>query len=239
VQNGYHPPVEQYLAAIWELEEEGVEVIRARLAERVGHTAPSVSELVRRLQSDGYLVVRGRVLDMTPQGRQLAVSVVRKNRLAERLLTDVIGIPWHRIHEEACRWEHVISDDVEQHLVVLLKNPATCPHGNAIPGAGGRRRDLSVLQDSAPGDQIRLERVSEKLEMDVEALVYLDDHGFIPGSSGVVRSKAPDGTITVDVDGTSVALGPALAGLLFVCEVGPDTAKRGSRGAAGASDATK
>ncbi|HWI02722.1 MAG TPA: metal-dependent transcriptional regulator, partial [Acidimicrobiales bacterium] len=115
MQNGYHPPVEQYLAAIWELEEEGVEVIRARLAERVGHTAPSVSELVRRLQSDGYLVVRGRVLDMTPQGRQLAVSVVRKNRLAERLLTDVIGIPWHRIHEEACRWEHVISDDVEQH----------------------------------------------------------------------------------------------------------------------------
>ncbi len=216
MQNGYHPPVEQYLAAIWELEEEGVEVIRARLAERVSHTAPSVSEMVRRLQSEGYLKVGGRVLVMTPEGRERAVSVVRKNRLAERLLTDIIGIPWHRIHDEACRWEHVISDEVEQHLVVLLKNPPTCPHGNAIPGSGGPERALSPLADSAPGDSIRLERVAEQLEGDAEALVYLDDHGFVPGTTGEVQSKAPDGTITVDLDGTAVALGPALAKLLFV-----------------------
>lgn len=214
--NGFHPPVEQYLAAIWELEEEGVEPIRARLAERVGHTAPSVSEMVRRLEAEGYVSVRGRVLDMTPEGRTLAVSVVRKHRLAERLLTDVIGIPWHRTHDEACRWEHVISDDVEQHLVVLLKNPATCPHGNAIPGAGGPERDLSPLTQSEPGDRVRLERVTEEVEVDSDALVYLDDHGFVPGATGEVRSKAPDGTITIDLDGSTLALGPELASRLFV-----------------------
>ena len=216
--NGFHPPVEQYLAAIWELEEEGVEVIRARLAERVGHTAPSVSEMVRRLESDGYVSVRGRVLDMTPEGRSLAVSVVRKHRLAERLLTDVIGLPWHRTHDEACRWEHVISDDVEQHLVVLLKNPATCPHGNAIPGSGGPERDLSPLAQSEPGDRIRLERITEEVEVDLDALVYLDAHGFVPGAAGEVRSKGPDGTITIDVDGSSLALGPDLARRLFVAK---------------------
>lgn len=216
VQSGYHPPVEQYLAAIWELEEEGIEVIRARLAERVGHSAPSVSEMVRRLQTDGYLKVGGRVLAMTPEGRDQAVSVVRKNRLAERLLTDVIGIPWHRIHDEACRWEHVISDEVEQHLVVLLRNPATCPHGNAIPGSGGPERDLAALADSEPGDRIRLERVTEQLELDAEALAYLDDHGFVPGAAGEVRSKGPDGTISVEVGSVTVALGPELASRLFV-----------------------
>jgi len=219
VSNGYHPPVEQYLAAIWELEEEDVTVIQARLAERVGHSAPSVSEMVRRLQSDGYLHVRGRVLGLTDEGRKRAVSVVRKHRLAERLLTDVIGIPWHRTHDEACRWEHVISDEVEAHLVVLLKNPATCPHGNAIPGSGGPARVLSPLGDSEPGDRIRLERVTEQVEVDAEALIYLDGHGFVPGAAGEVQSKAPDGTITVELDGTSIALGPVLASRLFVAKV--------------------
>lgn len=220
MQNGYHPPVEQYLAAIWELEEEGVEVIRARLAERVGHTAPSVSETVRRLESEGYLKIGGRVLVMTPQGRERAVSVVRKNRLAERLLTDVIGIPWHRIHDEACRWEHVISDEVEQHLVALLKNPATCPHGNPIPDSDGPQRDLSALVDAKPGDRIRLERVAEQLETHGEAIVYLDDHGFVPGATGEVMSKGPDGTITVALEGDrAIALGPNLASRLFVSDL--------------------
>ena len=219
MSNGYHPPVEQYLAAIWELEEEGVTVIQARLSERVGHAAPSVSEMVRRLQTEGYVQVEGRVLGMTIEGRQRAVSVVRKHRLAERLLTDVIGIPWHRTHDEACRWEHVISDEVEAHLVVLLKNPATCPHGNSIPGSGGPERDLSALAESEPGDRIRLERVTEQVEVDLDALVYLDEHGFVPGAAGEVKSKAPDGTLTVELDGTTIALGPALANQLFVAKV--------------------
>ncbi len=211
--------MEEYLEAIWELEEEGIQVIQARLAEHLGHSAPSVSEMTRRLRADGYVVVKGRFLTLTEKGRQRAVSVVRKHRLAERLLTDVIGIPWHKTHVEACRWEHVISDEVEERLVVLLDNPATCPHGNPIPGAGGPERDLSALADSQPGDHVRLERVTEQVEVDLEALVYLDSHGFIPGVGAEVRAKAPDGTLTLALDGGSIALGPTLASQLYVARV--------------------
>jgi len=219
VGDGFHPPLEEYLEAIWELEEEGVQVIQARLAEHLGHSAPSVSEMTRRLRADGYITIKGRFLTLTAKGRQRAVSVVRKHRLAERLLTDVIGIPWHKTHVEACRWEHVISDEVEERLVVLLDNPATCPHGNPIPGAGGPERDLSALADSVPGDQVRLERVTEQVEVDMDALVYLDSHGFVPGVDAEVRAKAPDGTLTLALDGGSIALGPALASQLYVARV--------------------
>jgi len=217
--DGFHPPLEEYLEAIWELEEEGVQVIQARLAEHLGHSAPSVSEMVRRLRTDGYVALDGRSLSLTDQGRTRAVSVVRKHRLAERLLTDIIGIPWYKTHEEACRWEHVISDEVEARLVELLGNPATCPHGNPIPGAGGPPRQLSALADSVPGDHVRLERVTEQVEVDMDALVYLNDHGFVPGTGAEVRSKAPDGTLTLELDGGTIALGPGLAGQLFVAKV--------------------
>ncbi len=145
--------------------------------------------------------------------------MVRKHRLAERLLTDVIGLAWHKTHVEACRWEHVISDEVEERLVVLLDNPATCPHGNPIPGAGAPERDLSALADSEPGDHVRLERVTEQVEVDLEALMYLDSHGFIPGAGAEVRSRAPDGTLTLALDGGSIALGPGLASQLYVARV--------------------
>src|SRR5688500_7573665 len=107
MSDGFHPPLEEYLEAIHELEEEGTEVIQARLAERLGHSAPSVSEMIRRLRSGGYLEPSGKSVHLTKKGRSLAESVVRKHRLAERLLTDVIGLPWHKAHVEACRWEHV------------------------------------------------------------------------------------------------------------------------------------
>src|SRR5688500_10722641 len=135
MHDGFHPPLEEYLEAIHELEEEGVQVIQARLAERLGHSAPSVSETMRRLKDDGYVTLSNRTISFTEKGRQRAESVVRKHRLAERLLTDVIGLEWHKAHLEACRWEHVISDEVEERLVALLENPQTCPHGNPIPGA--------------------------------------------------------------------------------------------------------
>ncbi|MDQ3107832.1 MAG: metal-dependent transcriptional regulator, partial [Actinomycetota bacterium] len=136
MSDGFHPPLEEYLEAIHELEEEGTPVIQARLAERLAHSAPSVSEMIRRLRNEGYLVPVGKAVELTAKGRARAESVVRKHRLAERLLTDVIGLPWNKAHLEACRWEHVISDEVEARLVVLLDHPTTCPHGNPIPGAG-------------------------------------------------------------------------------------------------------
>jgi DtxR family Mn-dependent transcriptional regulator len=216
VQDGFHPPLEEYLEAIWELEEEGTRVIQARLAEHLGHSPPSVSEMVRRLRDEGWVQVRDRALHLTPKGRERAVSVVRKHRLAERLLTDIIGLPWHKTHIEACRWEHVISDEVEERLVALLENPTTCPHGNPIPGAGPERDDLLALAEVKLGERVRLERVTEQVEVDLEALVYLDDHGFIPGADAEVRSRAPDGTVTLDLDEGTIALGPALTTQLYV-----------------------
>jgi DtxR family Mn-dependent transcriptional regulator len=216
VQDGFHPPLEEYLEAIWELEEEGTRVIQARLAEHLGHSPPSVSEMVRRLRDEGWVQVRDRALHLTPKGRERAVSVVRKHRLAERLLTDIIGLPWHKTHIEACRWEHVISDEVEERLVALLENPTTCPHGNPIPGAGPERDDLLALAEVNLGERVRLERVTEQVEVDLEALVYLDDHGFIPGADAEVRSRAPDGTVTLDLDEGTIALGPALTTQLYV-----------------------
>src|SRR2546427_11389545 len=159
-----HPPVEEYLEAIHELEEEGIHVIQARLAERLGHSAPSVSEMIHRLQDEGHVRIEGRDVTLTTSGRKRAESVVRKHRLAERLLTDVIGLEWHKAHAEACRWEHVISDEVEERLVALLDNPRTCPHGNPIPGSVPLEQELQALSESQPGDRVRLERVTERIE---------------------------------------------------------------------------
>ena len=220
MSDGFHPPLEEYLEAIHELEEEGTLVIQARLAERLGHSAPSVSEMIRRLKTDGYVAVKDRAVVLTTKGRTRAESVVRKHRLAERLLTDVIGLPWHKAHVEACRWEHVISDEVEARLVILLDNPTTCPHGNPIPGTSGAANegDLVALALSEPGDRVRLERVTEQVEIDMDSLTYLSTHGFVPGADAMVSAKAPDGTLTLELDGGegTIALGPALASQLFV-----------------------
>jgi len=218
--DGYHPPLEEYLEAIHELEEEGTTVIQARLAERVGHSAPSVSEMVRRLRSEGYVALTGRQLGLTGKGRHLAESVVRKHRLAERLLTDVIGLPWEKAHVEACRWEHVISDEVEARLVEILGHPTTCPHGNPIPGtvAAPDERDLVPLSEVGLGGQVVLRRVIEQVELDLAALTYLAAAHFMPGTQATVKTRAPDGTLTLDVEGELLALGPGLAGSLFVSQ---------------------
>jgi DtxR family Mn-dependent transcriptional regulator len=126
---------EMYLRTIFELEEEGIVPLRARIAERLGQSGPTVSQTVARMSRDGLLTVEGdRHLQLTDMGRSLATRVMRKHRLAERLLVDVIGLEWDEVHEEACRWEHVISEQVEQKLLELLGNPTLSPYGNPIPG---------------------------------------------------------------------------------------------------------
>jgi DtxR family Mn-dependent transcriptional regulator len=217
--NGVHPPTEQYLEAIFTLEEEGGQVIQARLAERVGHSAPTVSEVVRHLREEGYVEVEGRALSLTEAGGNLATSVVRKHRLVECLLTDVVGLAWHKVRQEADRWEHVISDDVEARLVELLHNPATCPHGNPVPGSGAPLVAATVLEEARVGERVRLARVPVAVEMDLESLTYLDVHGFIPGSEATVTAKGPDGTMVLKVAEGTVALGAALASQLYVTPV--------------------
>jgi DtxR family Mn-dependent transcriptional regulator len=177
--------------------------------------------MLDRLTDDGYVSRSGRTIVLTDRGRTLADSVIRKHRLAERLLVDVIGLPWHKAHLEAGRWEHVISDEVEVHLVELLGNPTTCPHGNPIPGAeraDGRPPQVS-LAEVEPGGRVRLERITEEVELDMASLQYLGEHGCIPGRSATVRSRAPDGTVTLDIDGSTVALGPAITQQMFVAAV--------------------
>jgi len=197
------------------LEEEGNQVIQARLAERVGHSAPTVSEMVHRLKEAGYINVHGRALSLTQSGRELATSVIRKHRLAERLLIDVIGLEWHKVHAEADRWEHVISDDVEARLSMVLGNPSICPHGNVIPGSGAVRTPASVLTEAQIGDRVTLVRVAEALEFDSEALLYLERNGFIPGRSATVVAKGPDESLVLETDETSLVLGEHLARLLY------------------------
>jgi len=218
VPDGFHPPVEEYLETIQALTEEGVPVIQARIAERLGKSAPSVSEMLDRLAADGYLERAGRSIKLTDQGRTLADSVIRKHRLAERLLVDVIGLPWHKAHLEAGRWEHVISDEVELRLIELLGNPTTCPHGNPIPGSGpvAAVEEQVSLAQVAPGDTVRVERITEEVELDMASLVYLDEHGLVPGRSARVQTKADDGTITLEVDGADVVVAPGLCHQLFV-----------------------
>ena len=157
---------------------------------------------------------------LTTKGRTRAESVVRKHRLAERLLTDVIGLPWDKAHVEACRWEHVISDEVEERLVEVLGHPTTCPHGNPIPGTESAEDELGLvpLTDVIPGDRVVLRRVTEQVELDQAALTYLAAARFRPGREATVRTRAPDGTLTLDVEGEALALGPALAGSLYVSQ---------------------
>ena len=215
----FHPPVEEYLETIFALQEEGIPVIQARLAERLDKAAPSVSEMLDRLESDDLITRSARQITMTPTGMALAEGVVRKHRLAERLLVDVIGLDWDKAHIEAGRWEHVISDDVEERLVALLGNPATCPHGNPIPGADTAPPPQKPLDETVPGETIRLERITESVEHEPASLTYLGEHGLTPGITAVIQSKAPDGTLTLVVGESTIALGPAMTARMFVAPV--------------------
>ena len=191
----WHDTTEEYLEAILEIEEEGTIPIRARLVERLGLSAPAVSETVNRLVDHGYAeLLDDRSLRLTDKGREVATSIVRRHRLAERLLVDIIGLEWEKVHKEADRWEHAISADVEEKLVQLLGDPATCPHGNPIPGSahkveGPASMPLTQLQ---PGPVI-VRRISEKVEIDDEAIAFLAGAELIPGSNAVVVSSGTDG----------------------------------------------
>lgn len=209
-------PTEMYLRTVWELEEEGIPAIRARLAERLGLSAPSVSETVARLEEEGLLRLEGdRTLTLTTAGRDVAVSVMRKHRLAERLLVDVIGLDWEHVHAEACRWEHVISDEVERRLIELLDRPATCPHGNPIPGLADARigGDLVPLLEVGDGEFL-LDRISEQLQVDLAAMQVLAANGLRPGSRVTVEHLANG--VAVRADGTVVTLDDHVAALLYV-----------------------
>ena len=212
-----HDATEEYLETILELEEEGIVPIRARLVERLGVSAPAVSEQVNRLVGGGYTeLLDDRSLRLTSKGRKLATTVVRRHRLAERLLVDVIGLEWEKVHREADLWEHVISADVEAKLVELLGDPATCPHGNPIPGSHNRfdTKAHVALADATPG-AVTVARISEKLELDKEALSLLASSDLIPGRDATVTGRGSDG-ITVRTAKGEHTVPDRLARLMWV-----------------------
>jgi len=177
-----HDTTEEYLEQILELEEEGTVPMRARIVERLGLSAAAVSETVNRLVDNGYAELReDRSIRLTAQGRDLATTVVRRHRLAERLLLDVIGLEWEKVHREADRWEHVISDDVEAKLIELLGDPATCPHGNPIPGSANAApsADVVALAEAEPGPAV-VARVSERIEHSGDAMRFVADASLMP-----------------------------------------------------------
>ncbi len=190
-----HDTTEEYLETILEIEEEGTPTLRARLVERLGVSAPAVSETVNRLSQAGYTELReDHTIRLTPKGRRLATTIVRRHRLAERLLVDVIGLEWEKVHREADRWEHAISADVEEKLVELLGDPMTCPHGNPIPGTKRKAESVPVVRllDSEPG-RVTVTRISEKLELDDESLRLVARARLIPGATATVMERRADG----------------------------------------------
>ncbi len=211
---------EMYLRTVWELEEEGITPIRARLVDRLGLSAPAVSETVARLEHDGLVhVADNRTLELSDYGRELAVGVMRKHRLAELLLTEVIGLEWEEVHNEACRWEHVISDAVEQRLVDLLGSPTTCPHGNPIPGLSPADEQidpdlLPMIQAAKSGGRARVTRISEKLQGDVGAMRFLRHHGLRPGVTAGLRIDG--GMVLAEVDGQAVTVPDEAAEHVYV-----------------------
>jgi DtxR family Mn-dependent transcriptional regulator len=203
-----HDATEEYLETILEIEEEGIIPIRARLVERLGLSAAAVSEQVNRLIEQGYAeLLDDRTVRLTDKGRGLGVSIVRRHRLAERLLVDVIGLEWEKAHKEADRWEHAISAEVEEKLVELLGDPATCPHGNPIPGSHNR-------PDGVPG-RATVSRISEKLELDDDALAYVAHASLVPGSPVSVVGRDGD-VVVLESDAGEQRVPTDLADLLFV-----------------------
>ena len=199
----YHPAFEEYCETIFELAEDDLDVIQARIADRMGISRPAVSEMIRRMQSEG-LLESGRQIKLTDDGMALARQVVRRHRLAERFLTDVLGLSWAEAHAEAGKWEHVLSPRVEEAMSKLLGRPTTCPHGNPIPGSGYSPPESLALSEVSEGDAFVVSRITEELEFVDGVLDFLEDSSICPGNSGVVTSNAADGTTTVRIDGDTV-----------------------------------
>jgi len=206
---------EEYLESIYKLHSRGFRVIAARVAEDLGVSAPTVTEMLRRMREAGLVVTGpGREVQLTPAGSDAAEVMIRRHRLSERLLTDILGMPWAQSHDEACKFEHVISPEVEAGLARALDYPTTCPHGNPIPGAGGQVVALVKLSQAPVGTEAVLRRIEGE---DEELLAYVEELGLVPGALVSVRGFAPlQGPVEVAVHGAATFVGLAAANRLLV-----------------------
>lgn len=213
---------EMYLKTVYEMLEDGVPPLRARIVERLDHSGPTVSQTVARMERDGLLYLAdNRRIEFTEQGVELAREVVRKHRLAERLLLDLIGLDWVMVHDEACRWEHVMSDAVEIRLLDLLHHPSTDPYGNPIPdghdGIEGAGASISQIVEQYGGIvATKIVRIGEPIQAEPRMLAFFDKAGILPGRE--VNLQPDNGRIAVmgvDTEKT-VLLDTSLGQHLFV-----------------------
>ena len=203
----WHPAFEEYCECIFELDEDDVEVIQARIVERLNVSRPAVSEMIHKLVAEGLAVTNHSSIRLTRSGNELAERVVRRHRLAECFLTDLLGLSWADAHREAGKWEHVISDDVEAAMVRVLGEPTTCPHGNPIPGSAYEAPDAVRLADIDVGAQFTVRRIPEELEFTPGLLDFLEQSAILPGRQGMVKMSAADGSMTIEIDGRAVDVG--------------------------------
>ena len=228
--SGLIDTTEMYLRTILELEEEGVVPMRARIAERLEQSGPTVSQTVARMERDGLLTVaEDRHLELTEEGRKLARRVMRKHRLAECLLVDVIGLEWEQVHAEACRWEHVMSEAVERRVLELLDHPTESPYGNPIPGLEELGETAQVdpfleegmvaLSEVDPeeGRTVIVRRIGEPIQTDEQVMHALRRAGVHPGASLSV-SPGSGGGIQVGSGGETAELEPRVAMHVFVAK---------------------
>ena len=198
--------IEEYLQAIYTLADENGHAVSARLAEFLGVTPAAVSEMVHRLARDGLVTLDGRKeVHLTRDGKVQADSIVRRHRLAERFLTEVLGFAWWKTHEEAERLEHAMSPEMERRIATVLGDPTTCPHGNPMPGVRPTpTRPLEVLE---PGERARVVRIPDQFEHEPGFLEYLDSQGIRPGVAVEMVERGPD-LLRVAIDGAVRALRP-------------------------------
>ncbi len=202
----HHPAFEEYCEAIYELREDDIDVIQARISERLEVSRPAVSEMIKRMEAEGLVEV-DKVITLTAAGREIGERTVRRHRLAERFLTDVLKLPWAEAHHEAGKWEHVMSDAVEEAMDDLLGHPTTCPHGNPIPGSDYEEPDHLTLASIEVGGTFTVERITEELEFAPGLLEFLESSSIQPGNMGTVVASSPDGTLTVNIGEQHVGVG--------------------------------
>jgi DtxR family transcriptional regulator, Mn-dependent transcriptional regulator len=211
----HHPAFEEYCECIFELDEDDVAVIQARIAERLQVSRPAVSEMIRRLDAEGLITTDG-AIRLTTEGQALAQSIVRRHRIAERFLTDLLGLSWAEAHHEAGKWEHVMSDAVEQAMDRVLGSPTTCPHGNPIPGSLYDEPELVPLSAVAVGNSFTVNRIPEELEFTPGLLDFLEESNILPGCSGLMTAASPDGTMTIEIEGHHVGVGSFASARILV-----------------------
>ena len=204
----HHPAFEEYCETIFELEEDNLKVIQARIAERLDVSRPAVSEMIKRMSEEGLLKDGDNGVVLTTRGMELATRVVRRHRLAECFLTDVLGLSWTEAHHEAGKWEHVISTSVEDAMRKVLEDPTTCPHGNPIPVSDYKEpKNMANLNDLPAGADFVVERIPEELEFTDGLLEFLEDAEIKPGNMGRITAVSPDGTTTVEIGGNHIGVG--------------------------------